>query len=826
MRTFTDFADYCAYIGSHENRLALTSQPFLKIERHTFDGLERMVAQTAHYLQDKGIKKGDRIMIVAANSPEWITLFLAAQLIGTTVVPVDVRSNAEAAYDYALQTTPLLIFKNDRILPDLSKHYQTVPIEKLRLLIGSYPETPPQVTKLDGNENAVIVFTSGTTAAPKGVVLTQRNILSNVTGVAGVITITPDWSIMSVLPLSHMFELTASLTALAYGASLSYLSRVTPLTIARGLKAYRPTTLFAVPELLTVLLERVRQTADASGKGKLLNALFAIASHVPFALRKRLFSAVHREFGGRLHTVICGGAPVPLATATAWEAMGVRVVQGYGLTETSPILTVNGLQERRLDSQGMILPNVALRIAKSDGEIQAKGPSIFGGYWHNKAATKESFTEDGWFKTGDIGRLDGRWLHIQGRAKFVIVLSSGLKVFPEDIERAAYGNKAFTAFCIVGVKRAEGETVEAVIVSKLDDTRVKQAIDEVNARLQSFQHITGWRRWPADDFPRTRLLKIDRKTVQTWANTGQDVTVKEKQSPRTDQGPIIECLRLSVDKPHLRVRTDDRLVDLGLDSLRRLNLVSLLEEQLGVIVDESSITATTTVKQLQRMITKSTAKAPEHSVYPTWPFNPVIRFLGNTMRDTLMRAATRIWVNQHTVGLENLPDPKQPAIYMFNHVDNFDGPVVFRALPRKHRNRLAIAQAADFMQEHRLVGWGARFCFAAYSFARKAPFLPSLEYTAKLIDKGWNIAMFPEGKIARTPNLRPFKSGIGLLAVELGVPIIPIKTNGLFGTLPLHTSWPKKRSNVTVTIGNPISFSPDTPYDAATHQLETIMRDL
>jgi len=163
---------------------------------------------------------------------------------------------------------------------------------------------------------------------------------------------------------------------------------------------------------------------------------------------------------------------------------------------------------------------------------------------------------------------------------------------------------------------------------------------------------------------------------------------------------------------------------------------------------------------------------------------------------------------------------------MYNHVDNLDGPVAFRALPRKYRNHLSVAQAGDFMHDHRFVAWGARLCFAAYSFARQAPFLPSLEYTAKLVDKGWNIAMFPEGKIARTPNLRPFKSGIGLLAVELGVPIVPIKTKGLYGTLPLHASWPKKRSTVTVTIGKPVTFTHETSYDEATHQLEKIMREL
>lgn len=822
---FRQFDDYLRYLETYGSNRALVNQPFLKIERYDYTRLCSETRRVARYLQKEGVERGDRIMIVAMNSPEWVILFIGAQLIGATVVPVDARSNAEAAYDYAKQTNPKLIFKNERLLPDLRTTYETRSLEKLGRLIRRFSDDPLDAG-LSGNEVAVIVFTSGTTAAPKGVVLTQRNILSNIAGVAGVITIEPDWSIMSVLPLSHMFELTASLTILAYGASIAYLTRVTPLTIARGLKQYQPTTLLAVPELLTVLLERVRQTAEATGKGKLLRMLFAISHHVPFSLRRTVFASVHREFGGKLHTVICGGAPVPVATASAWEDMGVRIVQGYGLTETSPILTVNGLHMRRLDSQGMILPNVQLRVAKPDGEIQAKGPSIFGGYWKNEIATKVAFTRDGWFKTGDIGRIDDNWLRIQGRAKFVVVLSSGLKVFPEDVELAAYGNKTFKAFCVVGVKHAEGETVEAVIVSDEDDAKVKHAIADINGKLQSFQHITGWQRWPETDFPRTRLLKIDRKAVQSWANQENGAKTDAQPTTQLSVSPVVECIRLSIDKPSLAIQPSDRLVDLGLDSLRRLNLVSLLEEQLNIIVSESAITATTTVSQLERLATKGANSAQPAVTHPSWPFRPLVRVIGNTLRDTLLSAITAIWVKQRSIGLENLPSLDTPVIYMYNHVDNLDGPVAFRALPRKYRNHLSVAQAGDFMHEHRFVAWGARLCFAAFSFARKAPFLPSLEYTAKLVDKGWSIAMFPEGKIARTPRLRPFKSGIGLLAVELGVPVVPVKTNGLYGTLPLHSSWPKKRSNVTVTIGTPVIFDRETSYDQATRTLEKIMQEL
>lgn len=820
------FGDYIDNFEKHGDLTALTARPFLVYERRTYRELKKEIYQTAHYLVSEGVTTGDRIMIVAVNSPQWIVLFLAAQCMGVAVVPVDVRSNAEAAFSYAEQTTPKLIFLHDHTLPGLEKSYKTCSIDSLRSTTKAFPITPPNA-KLTGKETAVIVFTSGTTAAPKGVVLSQHNILANITGVLGAITPDSSWQLMSVLPLSHMFELTASLVVLTSGAGIDYLNTVTPATIAGGFRMYHPTVILAVPELLSVLLERIRQGAEASGKTKLLATLMTISAHLPFTIRHALFGSVHKQFGGRFRIAVVGGAPVPVETARAWELMGVRIVQGYGLTETSPILTVNGLNDRRIDSQGKVLHNIKLRIAKTDGEIQAKGPSIFAGYWQNPSATKDAFTDDGWFRTGDVGKLEGEWLHIQGRAKFTIVLASGLKVFPEDVETAAYGIPNLRGMCVTGLKHPHGETVAAVIVSDASDTAVNTAIAEVNAKLQPFQHITSWERWPDTDFPRTRLLKVDRKAVQAWLNdqTGSaQVAAKESHEQATDK--LLACLRLSVDKPNLSIKPTDRLADLGLDSLRRLNLVLLIEEQLGKAITETAITPALTVAKLRQVVEKASSSKAAAAPQSNWQFNPIVRTVGNIIRDTLGRGITRLWVQQRTIGLESLPKSNAPVIFMFNHVDNFDGPVAYFSLPRRIRRRLAVGQAEDFMQGHAFISFMSQLCFAGYAFARQAPFMPSLEHTAELVDRGWNIALFPEGEIGKTAKLRKFKSGIGLLAVELGVPIIPVKTTGLYGTLPYHTKWPKKHSRVTVTIGKPVTFTPEMAYDKATRQLEDIMRDL
>lgn len=817
--TYKSFQEYIQNFNRYDARLALTIRSFVKIERLMYNALQTQVYQTAHYLQDLGLKPGERVMVIGANSPQWMEVLLGAQLVGVTVVPVDMQSSLETVQRYVEQTSPRVIFKDAYLLPGLERHNTCLVLGDLDKELVDRPEEPPE-HMLTGNEVALIVFTSGTTADPKGVALTQRNILANVAGVQRALTIDPDWRVLSVLPLSHMYELTGSLSVLSGGASIFYMPRVTPLAVARSLREYRITTILAVPQLLVQFLDRIRETAASQGKAASFSFAQRLTSHAPFFVRRFIFRSVHKNLGGKLDMVVTGGAPIPPIVATAWERMGVKTVQGYGLTETSPILTVNSPNERRIDSQGQALYNVQLRIHGPDHELQAKGPSVFKEYWHNEAATKAAFTSDGWFKTGDIGRLADGWLQIRGRTKFTITLASGLKVSPEDIEVVAETNAALGAICVVSEKHPEGESVLAVVLSKFSDAALDQAIAQVNEQLESFQRIAAWVRWPEEDFPRTRLLKVDRRRVQEWANARlvgmETVPGLPAKSMETDQ--LLHVLQLSLNRPPTRIHDTDKLVDLGLDSLGRLTLVAFIEEQLGVSVAESTITQHTTVEGLRKLVAEgASVKQPEAQL--TWTFNPVMRLLGDTARETLVRGLLRIWVRQHTEGSERLKDLPKGALFIFNHVDDFDAPVIYKALPRQVRKHLAIAAADDVLKRHKVLAFIARFGFAGFNFARVEPIMPSLEYVGTLVDHGWHIALAPEGKLSANGKLHPFKSGIGLLAVELGVPVVPVKTIGLYGTVPLHSKWPKKHSRVTVRIGEPVRFSHDVSYEDATAQL-------
>ncbi len=821
--SYRDFPDYVASFDDFGEHLALTSRSFLKIERLTHHQLQSRAYQAAHFLSAQGVVRGDRVMVVANNSPEWVELLLGTLLLGAVLVPVDVNSSPQTIMRFVNETGPKAVFQSEYLRLDTGADVKTFVLEELDELISGYRDLAPDNAPL-GDCPALIVFTSGTTADPKGVVLTQKNVLANIVGIQGRIDVGADWRLLSVLPLSHMYELTGSLAVLSRGASIFYMPRVTPLAISRALVDYQITTMLAIPQLLSLLLERIQQTADEQGRGRTLSAAFTIAGFLPFRTRRLLFHSVHSKLGGHLDLVVAGGAPIPVEVATAWERMGVRMVQGYGLTETSPILTGNGLTGRRLDSPGRALDNVQLRIAP-DGEIQARGPSVFSEYWHNPSATREAFTDDGWFKTGDVGRLEAGWLHIQGRLKFAIVRSSGLKVFPEDIELVAEKDSRFQEICIVGVKDPKGESVTAVVISNQPDQAVAQAIAEINSQLESFQHIDAWRRWPDRDFPRTRLLKVDRRLVQQWAlSADRGGPVKSIGAVGTGD-PLLRIIRQSLDDANAVVDESERLADIGLDSLRRLAVVSLIEEQLGITISDESVAPGTTVGELRQLVSQG-SPAEAAGTPPRWPYWRWVRFIGNGLRDGVMRAIVRVWVRAEVVGGEALDDLNTPAIFIFNHSDDFDGPVVYQALPRRIRTRLAVATADDVLRDHKSLAFLARLCFAGFSFARSEPYMPSLEYVGEMIDRGWNVLIAPEGRLSTTGELQPFKSGIGLLAVSLGVPVIPMKTVGLAGTVPLHAKWPKKRSRVTVRIGQAMRFGPGMNYEEVTETLHHAVADL
>lgn len=823
MKKQQNFQDFVSNFSDFGNLRALTIQRFIKIEGLSYKELKQKVYQAANFLTEKGLKTDDKIMIVAPNSPEWVTVFLGAAVIGVTVVSVDSSSSRETIAKFASLTNPKLIFSTQALKKNLPDDIDFIDLEHVFYDFCEVASTAPSL-QLTGEEALVIVFTSGTTADPKGVVLTHRNILSNLEGIEQVFDVDKTWQYLSVLPLSHMYELTIGcLLPLCHGGGVHYLPKVTPLAISRAMKQYHISVIASVPQLGSLMMQKIERTAENKGITKKLEFALKIAPAIPHRLRKYLFKPVHKELGGKFNILAFGGAPMEEEVARKWELMGVKAVQGYGLTETSPLVAGNVIAKRRLSSQGMIMKNLEWKLSES-GELLVKGPSVFKEYYNNPEATRAAFTDGGYFKTGDIGEVDKTgWLRLYGRAKFAIVLSSGLKVFPDDVELVARKNPVLKNICVVGVKTDQGEVVEAVIVSDKSDQEIDLAISEVNTKLESFQHIDRWVRWIDSDFPRTRLLKVERKIVQAWANNREiQLEKKDGRAPVHTTDPLLQIVGQVLEKSPGQVNEEDKLADIGLDSLRRLALVSIIEEQLGIAINEASITKETTLRNLRKIIETAPAAA-EEAHRPRWPFNPIVRFFGNCFRETFARFFAWIFVGYKVIGRENLTNLKTPILVAFNHVDYFDSFVFFKALPRFIRKRLSVAAASDMMEDYKKISWIGRFTFASFNLERRGQILPSLKYLAELVDRGWSIAISPEGRITTDGNLQEFKSGIGLLAVELGIPVICVTTKGLYGTLSMQSPIPKRHGNVQVKISAPLTFGRNTSYEEATKKIRETM---
>jgi long-chain acyl-CoA synthetase len=296
-----------------------------------------------------------------------------------------------------------------------------------------------------------------------------------------------------------------------------------------------------------------------------------------------------------------------------------------------------------------------------------------------------------------------------------------------------------------------------------------------------------------------------------------DVAVKEDQ--------LTQIIRLISGHPKLQIRASDHLADLGLDSLRRLTLVSLIETRLGITIAEENINQETTIATLRKLLNKG-SHVEAIDKRPKWTYYKWVRLIGNAVREVVIRGLLRIWVKLRVEGRNNLDNLDTPAIFIFNHTDDFDAPVIYNSLPHYIRKRLAVASASDVLDDHKFLAFIDRLFYAGFNLNRFEPYMPSLMYTSELIDKGWNIVLSPEGRLSPSGRLLPFKLGVGLLAVNLGVPVVPLKTIGLTGTVPLHSKWPKKRSKVTVRIGKPIVFDAKSDYTHATIELQHIMQDL
>jgi long-chain acyl-CoA synthetase len=477
----------------------------LLVRAHSFAGA----------LQEKGLQKGDRLLLWSASRIDWMVAFLGVMLIGAVVVPLDINSKEDFLSKIEQSTEAKFLITSQNQYSGL-KHSHTPLID-----IDTLPQSTLDMVTLPeiiADDLAEIVFTSGTTGQPKGVMLSHYNITSDAVASVAVVNILKDDRALSILPLSHMFELTIEIAILYVGASVVYARTLSPDTLLKLFASQGVTCMVLVPQALQLFLNGIEREVRRQKKEKQWNLLHRMAELLPFRFRPVLFGQVHKRFGGHFHFFVSGGAYLPPKLHKSWENMGFRVLQGYGATECSPVVSVTPYKEHVYNSIGKPLPGVEVRIAE-DGELLVKGPNVSPGYWKNPEATAAAF-ENGWYHTGDLGYKDGKGnLYLKGRKKNLIVLANGLNVYPEDIENVLLTNPSIKDAVVFGVmEKDSGPTVHSVLLMNEPD-QAKAAVQLANKQLASQQQIRGFTVWPDQDFPRTHTLKVKRPEVLEWLHS-------------------------------------------------------------------------------------------------------------------------------------------------------------------------------------------------------------------------------------------------------------------------------------------------------------------
>ncbi|MFL5683566.1 MAG: AMP-binding protein [Chloroflexota bacterium] len=506
--------------------------------RWSYRELDGRSRAAAWRLRALGLQPGDRLLTWSPSTPDLPATYFGAMRAGLILVPLDLRMSNEAVEGIVQASGARhLILGTGRDAPDPREagleRFPTTLVDTIAAAPG--PDFPADwETQISGwlaptaSDVFELVFTSGTTGTPKGVMLAHSNVVASIETFHRIVP-RMEHRIVSLLPLSHLLEQAVGLYyALSVGADILYVRSRNPRVIFDALRDHRVTSMVVVPQVLDLFWSAIEREVAKRGRETAFTRLRAIARRLPMSWRPRLFGSVHKQLGGHFRLFLSAGAFLPPALQQAWEDLGVTVLQGYGATETGTGSSTR-LHDHGLGTVGKPPDGVQMRLAP-DGEIQFKGPTVFGGYWQNPAATAAAFTEDGWYRTGDIGHLDpdGR-LVLSGRIKDIIVLPNGFNVYPEDIENALR---------IAGIRdsvvlETQPGRIEAIVLASSAAAgppgvaaepadpvavrgRIDAAIKAANASLGPNQRIAGWRLWPEEDFPRTHTLKIKRAQVRAW----------------------------------------------------------------------------------------------------------------------------------------------------------------------------------------------------------------------------------------------------------------------------------------------------------------------
>ena len=817
--------------------------------RWTYGELATRALQVSGFLKERRIAKGDRVMLWGTNCGEWLAAFWGAMLCGVVVVPMDRTAAPEfAARVFQQVDAKLLISSRGLTVPNLGAktlHFEDFP----EIVSPSAPQPARgQPVSLQRDDAVQIVFTSGTTGEPKGVVITHGNILANLEPIEREIQkylryerIFHPLRFLNLLPLSHVFgQFMGIFVPPLIGATVLFLESIKPSDIAKTIRKNRVSVLITVPRLLSSLREMLTgEMRTAMGESRMRTELEA-ADLQHFALRWWKFRRIHSRFGWKFWAIISGGATLDHADEEFWRRLGFAVVQGYGLTETTSLISLNHPFRLGRGSIGKALPGRDIKLDES-GEILVRGDSIASQYWINGKPVAAG--EGEWFRTGDLGALDEAGnLYFKGRKKNIIVTAEGMNVYPEDLEAAVRGQPQIKDCAVVPVDRGGNAEAWAVVVlqPKANSNNPSQAaavaIAAANAKLGAHQQIRNWLIWPDSDFPRTSTQKPRQDLIIAYTR-GQMAHSENGNLPRTSVEAAIASLRRG-SSAQATTKLDE---DLNLSSIDRVDLLTALEQRHQVELDESRFAEAKTVGDIERILRETTAgsKAQKYR-YPSWAQSWPIRWLRIAIYCLFTWPATLILGRPTVIGRERLEDLRGPLLFISNHITYIDAGFLMFAMPPRYRYRLAIAMQGELLAEMRMPAaemnffqraieiisyWLVTALFDVFPLPQRSGFRESFAFAAESVDRGYSVLVFPEGRRTTDGTMSPFRAGIGILAQQLKIPVVPMRIEGLF---PLRTAERHfaRRGEIKVMVGEPVHFPEEINEEACARELEARVASL
>ena len=846
----TLFDDFARFAGD----VAVVQISGYRREKLTYAELSAHARFWSYTLGERGIGPGNRVLLWGTNSAEWVACFWGILLRGAVVVPMDATASPDFV-QRAIQDADVRLILRDRQLRELpGAPPSLVTNDRKDVFESQKPATDSHVNPGDASTRstiAEILYTSGTTAEPRGVVLTHGNFLANLEPLERGIEEYRGYErwfhplrFVTLVPLSHVFgQFMVMFVPPLLGATVVFEPSTSAGEIGRTVKRDGATALIAVPRMLDLLKSGLERDLEGRGQSSWLRRALEKASGRKFLRRAWMFRQIHRRFGWKFWAFISGGAALSNETEGFFKRMGYAVIQGYGMTETASLISLNHPFRATEGSVGKILPGREFKLAE-DGEILVRGENVAAGYW--KSGVLQPSGEGGWLHTGDLGEVDAEGnLRFRGRKKNVIVTPAGLNVYPDDLENALRAQHGVRD-CVVIPFAEDGnaEPCAILLMNDSNETVARGAVNGANASLAEYQRMRRWALWPELDFPRTSTgkprLPIIASRVRELLNDqpGTRPSFPVPPSGRT----AVDGLLAIVGRGLKEASRSER--DLNINSLDRVELMSALEEKFHVELSETSFAEAKTVGDVERLLQQPGVGHNKASyIYPSWAQRELVRWFRLAVYYALVWPATQILGHPKVVGREHLRGLKGPVLVVSNHITRrADIGLILAALPMRFRHRLATAMGGESLQRMRQsprdwffarrwaywIGyWLVTALFNVFPLPQFSGFRESFRFAGESVDRGYSLLIFPEGEVNNSEDGRTaaFQSGIGLLAENLCIPIVPMRLDGV---------WQMKRERrrlahfgeITVRIGKPVTFAPGTPPDEIARSLESAVNSL